>query len=298
MFFIKRTLSLLLAMLMLFVCLPESASATAFSELLEVASDGDTLTLQENVTEDVTVDKNICIDLNGYAITGMITVCDGYSLHVMDSQTDDYTVRDGDGYGTVAVYTGNLLPQTGYMMVEESNKTSFHRVDMDITSMTLRPECAGVYYNGMFYADELAAANISQFGIALRIKQAPDADYMKYTSAYSWYDGFLGGPEGNVATGTLLQNVMSLDNTTVVNDSQSKLKIWGCTYIKTTDGAYVFGDIVSRSLMEQVQAADGMWKTLTAAQKSAIKTMYKKYAAVMENWYLPNMNNTDIDVPI
>lgn len=298
MHFNKRIWSLLLAILMLLICLPEPASAMAFSDLLEVASDGDTLILQEDVTENVTVDKNIYIDLNGYAITGMITVCDGYTLYVMDSQTDDYTVRDGEGYGTVADYTGNLLPQTGYIKLTEGGKTSFHRVDMDITSMTLRPECAGVYYNGMFYADELAASNISQFGIALRIKQSPDADYMKYTSAYSIYDGFLGGPEGNVATGTLLQNVMSLDNTTAVNDSQSKLKIWGCAYIKTTDGAYLFGDIISRSLMDQVQAADGMWKTLTAAQKSAIKTMYKKYAAVMENWYLPNMNNTDIDVPI
>lgn len=267
------------------------------ADAVENTTEGDTLTLQQDAAEDVTVSKNICIDLNGFDITGTVTVVDGCCLSVMDRQTDDYAVEDGNGYGKIAAFTGNIQPQSGYMMVTEADGISFHRVDMAVTSMTLRPECAGVYYTGSFFADEVAAQNIDQFGIALRIEQAPDACYMKTSSAYSRYNDFVAGEQGSTATGTLLKNVMQTGNAAAVNEQQSKLKIWGCPYILTDDGQYLFGETVSRSLMDQVQAADAMWKTLTAAQKSAVKTMYNAYSGVMENWYLPNMNNTDIDVP-
>ena len=121
---------------------------------------------------------------------------------------------------------------------------------------------------------------------------------MMTTSAYSIYEDFVAGGWGNVATGTLLKNVMCTSNTNSVNDQQSKLKIWGCPYVLTKDGQYLFGESVSRSLLDQAQAVDAIWKTLTTAQKNAFKTMYRTYSTVMENWYLPNVNNTDIDVPI
>ena len=163
--------------------------------------------------------------------------------------------------------------------------------------MSLRPECAGVYYNGSFHGDELVAENVRCFGIALRIKQAPDAVYMKHSSAFSRYEDFKAGADGNTATGTLLRGVMKTENTATVNDSQSKQRIFGSAYILTGDGQCIFGEAGSRSLMEQVQATDVMWKTLTAAQKSAVEAMLKTYSSVTEKWYLPNIYNTDIDVP-
>lgn len=290
---------LLVAALLCCTCITLALSAeVTFLQQLESAAEGELLTLQEDITADVTVDKTLTVDLNGFDMLGAVTVADGCTLYVQDSQTDDYTTLDAEGYGKIAAGNGAVVAADGYMAVTEEDGMSFHRVEMELTSMTLRPERAGLYYNGCFRGDEVVAENVKWFGIALRIEQAPDADYLKTTDAYTWFKDFAAGADGNTATGSLLANVMDTDNTAAVNDAQAKLKICGAAYIMTVDGQYLFGEAVSRSLIQQVQAVDAMWSSLTVAQRTAYKEMYATYSSVMENWYLPNLHNTDIDVPL
>jgi len=56
------------------------------------------IVLQADIAENITVSKNVYLDLNGCDVTGKITVSAG-TLYCMDSKTDDYTVEDTDGYG-------------------------------------------------------------------------------------------------------------------------------------------------------------------------------------------------------
>lgn len=298
MYYLKKLLSVFLAAVMLVASFPTVRGAAALQEQLEAAEPGEVVQLQQPVEETLTVEKDTCIDLNGYKITGKVTVAEKCTLYVKDSRTDDYTVVDGEGYGTISDYSGNVMPMDGYLKLVREDGMSFHRVDMGITSMSLRAASAGIYYTGSFCGDELVAESVKTFGIALRIAQAPDAAYMRTTSAYSRYKEFLAGDGGNEATGTLLSGVMKIGNATAVNDQQAKWKIWGCPYILTEDGTYTFGEAVSRSFMQQVQAADAMWASLTSAQKSELKAMCRLYSDVTDNWYLPHIFNTDIDVPI
>lgn len=277
---------------------PAKAEKIQFDELLGATQEGQTMILQQDVAEDATIDKNLTLDLNGFSVAATLTVADGCTVYVQDSQTDDFTVEDPEGYGTIAAFFGKVLPKDGYMQVTQEAGVSFHRVRMALTSMTLRPECAGVYYNAAFSADEVAAENVKWYGIALRVGQAPDAAYMKRTNAYSWFRDFVPGEDVNTATGSLLKNVMVTGLSAQENDTRAKLKIYGSPYIMTMDGQYLFGECACRSFMEQVQAADALWGTLDATQKQAIRALYSRFSSVMENWYLPNMNDTDIDVPI
>ena len=294
----KRLLTILIAATMLFTCVPSAVAAATFAEELEATAVGGTLKLKQDVAGDVTISKNVTINLNGCDITGTVTVADGCTVYVIDSQTADFTVREGRGYGKIAGFTGDLLPKSGYMQITESSGISFHRIKMELTSMTLRPDCAGVRYNGMFYGDEVVAANVQHFGIALRLDQPADARYMRTSSSWSRYSGFRSTAIGNEASGTMLRNVMRPENTDEINDAQARWRIYGSPYVLTKGGQYVFGEATGHSLMDLARAADAVWSTLTAAQKQALKDMYSTFEGVMQNWNLPNMTNKDIDVPI
>jgi len=254
--------------------------------------------LQEDVTEAISVNEDTTLDLNGYTISGAVTVASGCTLTVKDSQTDDYTVGDEAGYGKLLDVTGNVVAADGYLLITEEDGISFHKVDLSLTSVTLRPENAGIYYGGEFFGDELVAQNVDRFGIALRLKTAPNAAYMKISSAYSWYEDFEAGDEGNAITGTLLKDVMKKACTTAENKERSQSKIYGSPYIRTKDGRYIFGQSQGYSLMQVMQMADAQWDNLTKTQKNAIEAMYDRFYSIISTWHLPNINDTDIDIPI
>ena len=136
--------------------------------------------VQQDVTvlsadaENLIVDTDRYIDLNGHSIAG-VTVADGATLYISDSQTDDYDVAD-DIYGAVTGISGNVAAAEGYIAITEAGAVSYHKVDLTLTSMTLRPAVAGVYYNSAFAADEVVARNVVSYGVALSVVAEPTAE--------------------------------------------------------------------------------------------------------------------------
>lgn len=283
----KRFCAALLSLALLLTCCPGVYAAETTG----------VMTLRGDVAEAVAVNEDTVLDLNGFSITGTVTVAEGCTLTVKDSQTDDYTIEDDGGYGKLTDVVGNVVAADGYLQISEGG-ISFHKVDLRLTSVTLRPDVAGIYYNGEFFGDEVVAETVEHFGIALRLDKAPDAAYMKTSSAYSWYDTFEAGADGNTASGTLLKNIMSKSYKTAENKSNSQRKIHGSAYIHTKDGRYIFGESQPYTLMRVTQLADAQWSKLTQDQKNAIKKMYDSYESIISTWYLPNINDTDIDIPI
>ena len=265
---------------------------------MQVTATENTILLQEDVTEDMSISADTLLDLNGYAISGVVTVAEGCTLTVKDSQTDDYTIADEEGCGMLQKVMGNVTAADGYLQICEADGMSFHRVDLRLTSVTLRPENAGIYYSGAFFGDEVVSANVDRFGIVLRLGVAPTAAYMRTSSAYSWYENFHSGAAGNAVTGTLLKDVMKKGCTTAENTQRSQSKIYGCAYIRTKDGQYLFSASVAYSFMQVVQQADKQWPKLDQTQKDAIKSLYNRFESIIGVWYLPNVNDTDIDIPI
>ena len=238
--------------------------------------------------ENLVVQGNTYIDLNGHDILG-VTVEDG-TLYVSDSKTDDYTVADGD-FGTVTGITGSVKAAEGYLAVTEAEAVSFHRVDLTLTSMTLRPAVAGVYYNSAFAADEVVAARVQTYGVALSIAAVPTAENLKTLCGYSAFKGFTSGEK----SGTLLIGILKEDNPDATNNRNASMAVYGRAYLQV-DGQYVFGACAKRSLKEQVEAIDAVFDTLSNAQQSSIVSMYKTFKSVMSSWNLPNISEGSVGV--
>ena len=251
----------------------------AYTEVSTYTLDNGAIQLQTNA-DTLTFDKDTYLDLNGYNVAN-VTVTAG-TLFVLDSQTDDYSVADGV-YGNIVNSTGDVQAANGYLKVTQGEGTSFHCLTLNIDAMTLRPDVAGVYYNSTIAGDEVVAAQVQTFGVALSLSED------MRNSGYSVYHNFTAGATSN-AKGTLLKNVMKTDLTDAKNGQRAQMPVYGRAYIKTADG-YIFGETVQRCLQEQVELADEAFETLTKVQKEEAKKILDTYQSVMEKWDLSNIGN-------
>lgn len=240
--------------------------------------------LMKPIGETVTVDKDILLDLNGKTAT--VTVAEGKTLTVMDSQTDDYTVSDGV-YGQLTA-TGNVVAADGYLKVTEAGSLSFHKYRVAITSMTLRAAEAGIYYNSSFLGDEKVASAVESFGVALSVIDVPYEKNIHTKCVASEFTGFESGKNGNAAASTLLTGIMKDTNTEAINDRNMAMTVYGRPYLKTADG-YLFGASISRSLVTQLQDIDGMVDSLSGSQLHALKEFYNKFETRLEGLELSNI---------
>ena len=258
---------------------------TTLIEAMENAPANSTLKLLRDVDEALTVTKDLSVDLNGFDITGDIAV-DGGKLLIMDSQTDDYTVMDEAGYGKLTGTVSGAQAADGYMMIAEETGVSFHRIDLTMTDMSLRPSQAGVYYKSGFAGDELVAQKVVRYGVALSVRGDPAEDA---AAILSWFEGFKAG--SNAANGTLLHGILKQTNSQAENAYNAQLPVYGRAYILTSDGAYIFGECVNRSLRQQVELIDGMWDELTETQQTGLVELYTQYQSVMESWNISNIKS-------
>lgn len=262
----------------------------AVIKLLDDASDAD-----------ITITQDTYIDLNGYNI-GSATVTGG-TLYVYDSQTDDFTVEDGRGYGKVATVSGDVkaLPsgelfKNGYLMIEEDDGVSFHRLSVDTTGVALRAtdiekNGAAVYYQSGFGGDEVIQANVKAFGIAMGAGKAPDFranTYTRTTDMTKWESGKL-----NTFNGTLLKNIMKASNSYSTNNKNSSTQVYSQAYIELLDGTRIMGGSYKLSLKqilegtETTTGVDGLWETLQDNQKQPVIDMFNQFQDVMSNWKIP-----------
>jgi len=278
----KKLVSILCVLAMMLSLIP--AAAFAAEQELQAAIDAgaEEIIVLEADASNVTVNRDTTIDLNGHSIDG-VTVTGG-TLYCLDSQTADYTVADGV-YGKVTNATGAVKAAEGYLQVGDS----FHAVNLDIYAMTLRAADVGVYYKSNFAADEIVAAQVESFGVALSVVTAPNAENLDSYCGYSVFEGFEAGEGANaVGTSTLLKGIMKAANGDNKNAKNAAMPIYGRAYIKTAEG-YVFGETVKRSLQQQVEAIDKVWNKLTDAQKAPVLGMLEAYTSVMEGWNIPNI---------
>lgn len=274
----------------------EDGTASSYGTLaaaIDACAVSDRLILLADVTEDICVDKLIHLDLNGFDVTG--SVSGSGTLLCMDCRTDDFTVADGD-YGRI---TGNAsctlagvsaeapCSEDNYLMIRQADGISFHRVRLAITDSVLRPACAGIYYRGDFYGDELAAAQIASFGVALNAAEVPTPENMETTTLYTTAAPALFNTDG---TSCLLSGIMKAENTDEQNQTNAATAVYAGAYAKLTDGTVLFGEAQTTNLKEQAAAVNEGWPYLKIPQKKAFVTMYRSFEAVMsdESWTAAN----------
>lgn len=240
--------------------------------------------------DSIAVTKDTYLDLNGFDI-GDVTVTGG-TLYVMDSQTDDFTVADGN-YGKItgtvtgtvkAVPADAACAEYGYLQVTEADGISFHCIAMDIYAVTLRPDVSGVDYDCTFSGDEVVAALVKSYGVALSVYGDPDETRKDW--CYSEYTDFIAGENDK---NTLLTNVMKESNTDIQNQARANTPVYGRAYIKTESG-YIFGQTVCRDLQEQTELTDQNWEAYTKDLRKATRAMYETYQSIIDTWDISNVD--------
>ena len=252
---------------------------STLARALNDCADGSKLRLVGDLTENMETGYALELDLNGHDIAGDLTAP---NTTVYDSQTADYTVNNGNGYGVITGTVKVSAPAEGYIQVAEEDGTSYHKVDAALDKLVLKAESAGLYYTGSFYYDEVVEKSLSATGVALSTQNAaPVADGSDPGSLYT-----------DAGNSVLLKNILQEGNTTEQNRKNAKNPIYARAYLKLKDGTILYSDANATNLQAMVETVDAVaWDRLSNAQKDALTAMYQTYAAEMATWNIPNLKN-------
>ena len=219
---------------------------------------GAVLQLNRDVDYGFTVQPNVELDLGGFDITGNLTV-DG-TLTVFDSATDDYDVSDGRCGEITGTVTGTLAAKDGYVAAGGG----FHKFGGQyISSVSLRPRNAGIYYSATVLADEVLLAEL-ETGVAVSLADMPGSDFE--TDEDTLY--------AKGSHGVLVQNILKGD---AEDADRAIMDIYAAAYVKLPDGTVLVSENdVAYSLFD-------ILLILKEQDTEAFQSFCDDYA--IENWF-------------
>ena len=175
------------------------------------------------------------------------------------------------------VYTPPTTEANGYTTFSCAICGHKANVEIGVTAVTLRPEAAGLYFNGSFRVDE--SVTVRRQGITLSLfNNMPVADGTDETCLYTTAD-----------TSVLVSDILKRDNGRADNIRNGVITIYARAYVELTDGTYVYSDVADANLQEVVQIADQQLDSLTEVQRTEIGSMYAAFKDTMDLWQIPNL---------
>ena len=244
----------------------------------------------------VSVDKTVCIDLNGHTVSQSFT--NTATTYFLDSMTDDFTVKDADGnltgYSKLPLSMAEAVQAAdGYLMITEDDGISFHRVDSDIRYLYVDTEDAAMNYEALFGGDELVATEVKQYGIVASITGVPelvDGQLDEKTCLWSVNTGFTAGNDQAVL-GAKIVNVLNPDESVTTNKRRANQPIYSRSYIMLNDGTVILGSQIRQwSFRWAVEQMDG---DTTFATSQQVQALYQSFSAVMGSWDIPNIKEAN-----
>ena len=240
---------------------------------IEHCEEGAILRLRGDLSKPITVSQKLILDLNGYDVSADITGAE--NLYIMDSQTDDYYVKDTAGYGVVTGVAAE--PLEGYVAVEEDAGVSYHKVDVALAKVNLKTSCTGIYYTGKYRYDSVVAKYLDAAGVTLSTtNKMPVADDSDSASLYT-----------TAGNSVLVRNILAegADNT-----ARAQMLIYARAYLKLSDGTFLYSEVSATNLQTLVETVDARsWNKLSAAQKGTLVNLYATYTDTMSKWNIPNL---------
>ena len=241
----------------------------------------------ENVLE---MDSDLVLDMNGTKLT----VTGSGKLYGFDTANDAFAEYGMAAVSGVTVEPMYMAPNNNrYVAVETAEGTSFHRLGMGISSVVLRPSVSGLYYKGIWQCDDLLAAQIASYGVAVSVENMPGENFASDADTlYTVMDGS-GFVSGQTQTSAIIENILTEG---ADNDANGRTNIYATTYAVMADGTVVVGDDnnpteggVDCSLHEVVQTVNRRWPKLTDGQQENVKSLYSLYSETFAGWDLYNI---------
>jgi len=237
--------------------------------------------LYDNGTLNLT--KDTYVDINGKKVT----VSGSGTLLGMDSTGDGYGLPTGrvTSLGENGVKEKSLIHAPNgnkYVALKEDDGTfSFHRLGIDLTTVTIDVDNNGVYFKGKFGADETLKPMIDTYGIAVSLDGMPKAEEIDKTIKSVFSGSEL--KNGESASGVIITNILKDTLDPVENKNRGEKRIHATAYVTLKDAegtTYV-------SNTEKDDVAWSLRDTLVRLNE-LIKddpTNFRKYTNTMREYY-------------
>lgn len=252
--------------------------------LKEALTKGTNIRLLSDNNEDITISGNVALDLDGWDMSGDITVASG-ALYMKDSATDDYNVLDTESYGKVSgKLTGTVIPCDGYLKLQETDGVSYHKYVLKLSKVNLRPGNTGLYYSGDILVDQAVLEQITSYGVAVSTKNKLPS----LNAANSRYTAYTKAQYGTCGTNSvLISGILDGESTDGVDASTD---IYGRPYILFADGTCFYGSAVCANLRQVTECIDEKsWDNLTITQNRALHCMYDAHKQTMTGWNMTHL---------
>ena len=239
--------------------------------------------------------QDIWIDLNG----NTLTLTGSGKLNALDSANDTYNA-DACGQiinnGAVQVAADVTAPNGNhYIAVTEGNATTMHRLDAPVTTVSLRPSAAGLYYKATYSCDVLLSAKVLHYGVVLSVDNMPGSDFLNEAGDINRYT--VAGTDfvsGAVATSGSVFGIMKTEREAAKNARYGEIEIYANPYLllelngvqtvvmgdtrndgKTTDDAEFTG--TAWSLHEVMDALDQSYSSYSGDIQERLDNFYKSW---------------------
>lgn len=263
--------------------------------------------LYNDATLQTQTTKDLWVDLNGKNLT----VTGEGKLNAFDTANDTY---DASACGTITnngnvEITQDVQAHSGsrYVAVPDGTATTMHRLDAKLTTVSLRPSAAGIYYKAVYYCDDALSARVRAYGVVLSVNNMPGNDFLnenssdinKHTVSQTAFKSGVTATSGSVfgilkkgrdaATNTAYSNTtiyanpyicFQLDETVVfVGDAQNANKKKGDTDF--TGKAYSLHDVMA--------ALDVGYHTYSTEQQQQMDSFYATWKERGVDWDFVNI---------
>jgi len=211
---------------------------------------------------------------------------------------DTVNVPPHNFWGTVTVKGPKLLNEFTYtvdgklhLMIEEDyyDMYSFHRLDMEVISASVRPDTEGFYYTSKYTCDTKIFELVESFGIAVSVKDMPGADFA--TDPDTLYTELSVSELGtnDEFNSVIINNILKAE---ADNGTRGTMGIYGMPYMVIGDGSedgekrVVVANGVCYSLKDVLALVD---ENNYYANKPMLESFYQKWEGVMKNWGFTNI---------
>ena len=221
--------------------------------------------------------KDLVVDLNG----NTVAVSGDFKFIGFDSSSDSFTEPAGSATGTSAKNLDMIDAPNGnrYVAVVEDGVATYHRLDMQITGVSIRPSADGMYYTGKWSCDDTLKGMIANYGVVASTEKMPTEEFATdednlWTALKK--DTFESGATQN---GAVISGIMKTDNRTEdVNNEYGKKPVYAKAYVTFTDGpTYISDDNIHYSLYDVMKGLDGLIESNP--------TKYRRYTLSARNFY-------------
>ena len=255
-----------------------TTAATTAEEVLAAWDSGDYSYVKLGADLELTLNgQNLVVDLAGYDLS----VAGNGTLSGMDSANNTYdhlacgVVTAGEGIHCETEFVS--ADGVRYVALQEGSYATFHRLDMEIKTVTLRTSAAGLYYKAQYQCDRQLEEKVVSYGIVVSLQDVPGADFKTAEGdAYTVSsEKFVSG--ATVTSGSIV-GIMKSDLSASENLKRMRMPIYTNAYIDFGNGP-VLADTVnagtkngtSASLYRVLFALDNNYDSLTATVQGQLE---------------------------